>query len=52
MDSEEQAFLVLINNYRAQNGLGPLKVVVHADARIGMEVEGPGTSTTTSRTTT
>ncbi len=24
MDSEEQAFLVLINNYRAQNGLGPL----------------------------
>ena len=24
MDSEEQAFLVLINNYRAQNSLGPL----------------------------
>jgi hypothetical protein len=25
MDSEEQAFLTLINNYRAQNGLGALK---------------------------
>ena len=25
MDGEEQAFLVLINNYRAQNSLGPLK---------------------------
>ena len=26
MDSEEQAFLTLINDYRAQNGLGALKV--------------------------
>jgi uncharacterized protein YkwD len=27
MDSEEQAFLVLINNYRVQNGLAPLTAV-------------------------
>ncbi|HZS07245.1 MAG TPA: CAP domain-containing protein [Blastocatellia bacterium] len=26
LDSEEQQFLTLINNYRAQNGLGPLQV--------------------------
>lgn len=26
LDSEEQAFLVLINDYRRQNGLGPLQV--------------------------
>ncbi|HVW85910.1 MAG TPA: CAP domain-containing protein, partial [Bryobacteraceae bacterium] len=26
LDSEESAFLTLINNYRAQNGAGPLKV--------------------------
>jgi uncharacterized protein YkwD/chitodextrinase len=26
LDSEEVAFLTLINNYRAQNGVGPLKV--------------------------
>src|SRR3970040_2369474 len=26
MDSEEQAFLTLINNYRAQNGLGALSL--------------------------
>jgi uncharacterized protein YkwD/chitodextrinase len=28
LDSEESAFLVLLNNYRAQNGAGPLKVSV------------------------
>lgn len=27
LDSEEQAFVTLINNYRAQNGAGPLTVV-------------------------
>ena len=26
LDSEEQAFVTLINNYRAQNGLGPLSI--------------------------
>src|SRR5437764_920605 len=28
LDSEQSAFLTLINNYRAQNGLGPLQVSV------------------------
>jgi uncharacterized protein YkwD len=32
MDSEEQAFLGLINDYRAQNGLGPLVAVQTAGA--------------------
>src|ERR1041385_6340619 len=28
LDSEEQAFIILINNYRVQNGLAPLQVSV------------------------
>src|SRR5205814_7182421 len=28
LDAEEQAFLTLINNYRAQNGAGPLKASI------------------------
>jgi len=31
LDSEEQAFVTLINNYRAQNGLGPLAVATSLD---------------------
>jgi uncharacterized protein YkwD len=32
LDSEEQAFVTLINNYRAQNGLGPLSIDLEMQA--------------------
>src|SRR3972149_1417171 len=50
-DSEEQAFLTLINNYRAQNGAGalqPLGRVTHRSARafVGLLSWFPCSSTT------
>ena len=52
LDADELAFLTLINNYRAQNGLAASQGVVHAVACVGMEVERTWRRTPISRTTT
>ncbi|PFG75174.1 CAP domain-containing protein [Tepidiforma thermophila] len=43
LDSEEQAFLALINQYRAQNGLGPLTISTNLNRAAAWMVEDMAT---------
>lgn len=43
LDSEEQAFLTLINQYRAQNGLGPLTISTNLNRAAAWMVEDMAT---------
>ena len=43
LDSEEQAFLTLINQYRAQNGLGPLSIETNLNRAAAWMVEDMAT---------